>query len=465
MSFFDDMGRFREAIAFTAENGEPHTYESAAAAADSFGARVAGRGLVFILADNGMASLIGYLGCLRSRVPAALLAHDLHSDLLSNLLRTYRPNYILLPRDRAGHLPHAAELLALGDHVLLAYSNDSSPVHDDLALLVTTSGSTGSAKFVRLSYENLSSNARSIAEYLGIRADDRAITALPMHYVYGLSVVNSHLQCGARVVLTNASLMEKRFWEALKNYGATTLSGVPYTFELLKRLRWNRMDLPDLRVLTQAGGKLSAALVQEFAALCRDRGMRFYVMYGAAEATARMSYLPPRLALEKPGSVGQAIPGGELWIEDETGNVITQPDVVGELFYRGPNVSLGYAHRREDLAHGDERRGVLQTGDLAKRDAEGAYYIVGRRSRFIKLFGNRVNLEEVEQLIRNAGIECACAGDDEMLRIYITSPALRKDVVSLAQRLTNLHHSVLRAFVIDRIPRNEAGKIIYAELP
>jgi acyl-CoA synthetase (AMP-forming)/AMP-acid ligase II len=465
MNFSDDMERFGQAIAFIAEDGESLTYESTAVAADSFGACLSRRGLVFILANNSIASVIGYIGCLRSRAPVALLASNIHSDLLPNLLSAYRPNYIWLPRARACQVSNATELFALGDYVLLATSAGLLQAHDDLALLMTTSGSTGSAKFVRLSYDNVSANATSIAEYLEICGGDKAITTLPMHYVFGLSVINSHLQSGAGIILTNASLMEKRFWEQLKVHGATTISGVPYTYELLKRLRWDRMNLPSLRVLTQAGGKLNSALVHEYASVCKDKGMRFYVMYGAAEATARMSYLPPRLALEKPQSIGVAIPGGEFWIEDETGNVITRSDEVGELFYRGANVFLGYAEKREDLALGDERKGVLQTGDLARRDADGAYYIVGRKSRFIKLFGNRVNLEEIEQLIRNNGIDCACSGDDQMLRIYITSPALQNDVISVAQRLTQLHHSAFRAFVIDRIPRNEAGKIIYAELP
>jgi acyl-CoA synthetase (AMP-forming)/AMP-acid ligase II len=465
MIFFDDMERFGQAVAFTAENGESLTYESTAVVADSFGAHLSGRGLVFILASNSTASIIGYIGCLRSRTPVALLASNIHSELLSNLLSAYRPNYIWLPRALACQVSNTTELFALGDYVLLATSAGLLQAYDDLALLMTTSGSTGSAKFVRLSYGNVVANAASISTYLDIHDDDRAITMLPMHYVFGLSVINSHLQAGARIALTDASLMEKRFWEQVRSQRVTSLSGVPYTYELLKRLRWEHMDLPDLRVMTQAGGKLSAALVAEFAGHCRQKGLRFYVMYGAAEATARMAYLPPELALEKPGSIGVPIPGGELWIEDDSGGAIVQPGVIGELFYRGPNVSMGYARRREDLALGDERDGVLATGDLAQCDADGIYSIVGRKSRFVKLFGNRVNLEDVEHLLRGAGIDCACAGDDAQLRIYITNPALGNDAVATAQRLTQLHPSAFRVCVIDSIPRNEAGKIIYAELP
>jgi acyl-coenzyme A synthetase/AMP-(fatty) acid ligase len=178
-----------------------------------------------------------------------------------------------------------------------------------------------------------------------------------------------------------------------------------------------------------------------------------------------MSYLPPEVALQKPGSIGKAIPGGEFWIEDDNGSVITQPETTGELIYRGRNVSLGYAQTREDLALGDQRDGVLRTGDLARRDEDGMYYIVGRKSRFLKLFGNRVNLEELEQLIRAHGIECACAGEDDKLRIYITSAARNDEVVLFVEDLTNLRNAGITAVVIEKIPRNEAGKILYSQLP
>jgi acyl-coenzyme A synthetase/AMP-(fatty) acid ligase len=282
--------------------------------------------------------------------------------------------------------------------------------------------------------------------------------------VYGLSVINSHLHCGAPVVLTGASLLEKRFWALFQSQEATTLSGVPYTYEILRRLRWNRMNLPSLRVLTQAGGKLNAGLVGEFAAICRDKGIRLFVMYGAAEATARMSYLPPESALDKPSSIGVPIPGGEFWIEDEAGNPITDPEEVGELFYRGANVTLGYAMSREDLARGNEREGILATGDMAKCDADGMYYIVGRKSRFVKIFGNRINLEEVEQLLRGINVDCACAGNDEKIRIYMTNASKQEEVLAYVQQLTLLHHSAFQTVVIDSIPRNQAGKIIYSEL-
>jgi len=464
MTFYENLGRFGQAPAFILENGETLTYENIEASADDFGAHLKRGALTMILADNCAPSLIGYLGCLRSKCPVMLLARTIDDRLVASLIGLYRPNYIWLPEERAHVLSRCEKRYATGGYELLLNSDEAVSMHVELALLMSTSGSTGSPKFVRQSYGNIASNAASIVQSLDIRGEDRAITVLPMHYVYGLSVINSHLSMGAAVILTDASLMEKRFWNLMKSQRATSLSGVPYTFEVLKRLKWTRMDLPSLRMLTQAGGKLSAALVQEFASQCLAKGILFYVMYGAAEATARMAYLLPHLALTKPASIGMAIPGGEFWLEDDSGSVVTDPEVAGELVYKGSNVALGYAQCAEDLVLGDERGGILMTGDLAKRDNEGAYFIVGRKSRFVKIYGNRVNLEDVEALLHEANIECACAGIDDLLTIYVTDRAQVHLAVSFAQQVTGLPRKGFRAEHINRIPRNEAGKILYANL-
>jgi len=225
-------------------------------------------------------------------------------------------------------------------------------------LLLTTSGSTGSPKLVRLSAKNLQSNAAAIAEYLGLTREERAITVLPMNYTYGLSVINSHLHSGARILLTNAPVIQKPFWEFFHLQEATSLVGVPYTYAMYHRMGLFKMELPSLRYMTQAGGKLPAAMVKEFAQWARTRGIRFFVMYGQTEATARMSYLPPDRVIEKTASVGVAIPGGRFSILDANNREITQSGVDGELVYRGPNVSLGYAESRADLEKEDENNGL-----------------------------------------------------------------------------------------------------------
>ena len=282
-------------------------------------------------------------------------------------------------------------------------------MHDDLALLLTTSGSVGSPKFVRQSYKNIAANTASIVEYLHLDTAERAITSLPMNYTFGISVINSHLMVGATLVLSPYTIMQREFWTLMSEQKVTSLSGVPYTYEMLDKLRFMRRDLPDLHTLTQAGGKLSPELHQKFAEYAQAQGKSFVVMYGQTEATARMSYLPPELSLTKVGSMGIAVPGGKFSLIDADNQQIIEPGVVGELVYEGDNVTLGYAQSRGDLAKGDEFGGRLLTGDMARFDEDGFFYVVGRKKRFLKIFGNRVNLDETERLIKSHFCDLDCA--------------------------------------------------------
>jgi len=333
----------------------------------------------------------------------------------------------------------------------------------DLAVLLTTSGSTGSPKLVRQSYKNIVSNANSIADYLEIKEDDRAITTLPMYYTFGLSIIQSHLLKGACIIVTELTFMDKKFWNLLKDEKATTFGGVPYTYEMLKKLRFSRMDLPSLRYLTQAGGKLSKELSKEFSEICEKKGIKFIVMYGQVEATARMSYLPHEFAIEKAGSIGIAIPGGEFKLIDDNEVEIIEDSVPGELVYYGDNVTLGYAVDYHDLSKGDENNGVLHTGDIAMKQ-DGFYYITGRKKRFLKIFGNRVNLEEVEGILKSSGYDCACGGIDDLLKIYITDESKLEEVRNFISAKMVLNPVAFKSIKIDKIPRNESGKVLYSKL-
>jgi acyl-coenzyme A synthetase/AMP-(fatty) acid ligase len=258
--------------------------------------------------------------------------------------------------------------------------------------------------------------------------------------------------------------MQKEFWSFLKEQKATTFGGVPYTYQMLDRLRFFNMNIPSLRYLTQAGGKLSYDLSHKVATKARDKGIDFIVMYGQTEATARMSYLPASRAIDKCGSMGVPIPGGEFWLQDEEGNRIDDADVVGELVYRGDNVTLGYAECKADLALGDERQGVLVTGDMAKRDADGFYYIVGRKKRFVKIFGSRVNLDETERLLLDKGYVCACTGVDDRMSVYTEHEGKEDEIHKLVSHLLNLNMSAFIVRYIPAIPKNESGKTLYTAL-
>lgn len=422
-------------------------------------------GLVFCLCQNTVESISGYISFLSNNVVPLLLDSEIDTDLLNNLIKIYKPDYIWLPSARFSDFQCCQVIYTFQNYKLLEFKKvQKYDIYLNLALLLTTSGSTGSPKLVRLSKQNILSNATSIAKYLSITSDERPITVLPMNYSFGLSIINSHLLKGATILLTTKSIMEKEFWQFLKAEKATSFSGVPYTYEILKKLRFFRMDLPFLKTMTQAGGKLNIEINQEFAEYCQTTGKRFFVMYGQTEATARMSYLPDENKQNKLGSIGIAIPDGQFELITENGSIINESEIVGELVYKGDNVSLGYAECVEDLAKGDENFGVLKTGDLAKRDIDNYYYIVGRKKRFIKVFGNRINLDETESLLKNIVLDCACTGVDDKLIVYTTEKERISEIKSFLTLKIGINQSALEVKFINSIPKNSSGKTIYSNL-
>lgn len=465
MSFYPDFLKNKDRYAAIDDSGKGLTYGDLIDFSKTMGDAVKKRSIIFILCENKMGSLAGCVAFLNNLVIPLLLDANMDRQLLWNLIDTYKPNYLYIPECLREEFSDFALCLNLYEYLLLKTSYvPQYPVHDDLALLVSTSGSTGSPKLVRQSYKNIMSNGIAIIDYLGIDSNERPITTLPMHYTYGFSIINSHLLAGATVLLTTRTLVEKGLWDFFREQKATSFGGVPYTFEMLKKLRFFRMELPSLKTITQAGGKLSLDLSREFVEYADARGIRFFVMYGQTEASPRMSYLPPEYALSKCGSMGIAIPGGEFFLVDENGIIIDENEQEGELAYRGENVTLGYAECREDLAKGDERGGVLFTGDIARRDHDGFYYITGRKKRFIKLFGNRVNLDEAEHLIKGRVSDCACCGDDDHMLIYVTEPGREDELRQLMASRTGIHHSAFAVKIIPAIPKNESGKTRYSEL-
>lgn len=440
MNMFD-LERYASRVAVITDDGRSVNYGELARLCSTS----VPRGLVFCLAGNTLDSLVGYLTCVQSGLPVVMLDSSKPKEVIDALMEVYRPEY-------------------LWDGGLKETGMHGTPLHPDLALCLTTSGSTGSPKLVRLSAKNIFSNAASIAEYLSIDENERPVTTLPMYYSYGLSVINSHLLKGATILLTDKSYAQREFWNFVKEQHATSMAGVPYTYEMLRRLRFFRMDLPDLKVMTQAGGKLNKDIAREYIDFAASRGKKFFVMYGQTEATARMSYLPWEHAQEKYASIGIAIPGGSFSLVDADGRVIVEPEKDGELVYAGPNVSLGYAESREDLERGDENGGILHTGDIARRDADGFYYITGRLKRFVKIWGNRCNLDATEQLVKTITTRCACAGVDDKITVFVVEEGLEQTIIQHLSSKMGLNPSAFAVKVIAEIPTKDTGKIDYPAL-
>lgn len=471
MEFYEINPAYHNHLMLADDQGRKLTYGEAGRFLEETGKKLKEGTLMFLFCENSMGSVLFYLTCLNRKIVPLLLDKNMDKSLAEQLMRTYEPDYAAMPADmeRIGDGYKDAPAADGMDYVVYEREhNEKTRLHEELALLLTTSGSTGSPKLVRQSKKNIVSNALSIAEYLNLDASERPITSLPMQYTFGLSIINSHLAVGAAVLLTKYTLFDKEFWDFFAEAGATSISGVPYTFEMLKRLSFFDMELPSLRTMTQAGGKLSVGLHRECAEFAARTGRKFVVMYGQTEATARMGYLPAEYAIEKCGSMGIAIPGGRFRLMEDEHTEITGPDVVGELVYEGDNVTMGYAQCRADLEKGDERGGVLFTGDMAKRDADGFYYITGRKKRFLKLYGKRVNMDEIEQLFKGRydGIGVACTGEDDHMKIYLAEKDEKfcEEAREWITAKTGLHPRGVDVLPIREIPKNSSGKIIYKEL-
>ena len=404
-------------------------------AVDRLGRR---RRLVSVPMRHEISTVAGYLGALAGRHVVLAMPHDRSGDAI---IDTYQPDAVI---ESGGAVTECRDP---GGHEL----------HDDLALLMSTSGSTGSPKLVRLSRGNLISNAESIATYLEISERDRAATVLPMSYCYGLSVVHTHLLRGASLLLTGRSVMDASLWELFAAEGCTSFAGVPYTFDMLDKMNFEQMHLPRLRYVTQAGGRLAPQRVRGYAELGRRQGWEFFVMYGATEATARMAYLPPRAAAEHPASIGRPIPGGSFTVEpvDEW----SEPGV-GELVYHGPNVMMGYAHSPADLSSGIVV-GELRTGDIGRRGAGGYYEILGRRARFVKMYGLRVDLQRVQDVLTDRGITSLCTTtDDERLVVAVEGESTGL-AAAVAAEVAGVPEDAVTALTMPALPMVSAGKPDY----
>lgn len=417
------------------------------------------KSVLFLQLRNNIESVACLLGAMWADQVAALIDPDISETKLKDLIARYDPAFVIASDDCKEGLS------------VIARDSSSYPIHPDNTLLLSTSGSTGSPKFVRLSLNNLLDNADAIAQVLAIDSNSIAFAHLPLHYSYGLSVITSHLLRGAPVALTNSSLMEKSFWARLQDCGATHFPGVPYHFKMMERLGLKRLPLGGVNVITQAGGHLETLTRQTLWEMMNARGGRFHVLYGQTEASPRMATLAHNDFPIAPDSVGSALPRGCFSILDEDGNEV-KAGQIGNIVYAGPNVMLGYAETNSELALGDVMLGKLETGDIGVLDGAGRLTISGRSKRFAKVLGLRINLDEVEKVLAdNFAQPIAVLADDHSVHIFAEHN-------SNFDNWTEYHGAILRQLIasfsiprgaylihrVERVPLNDRQKVDYTTL-
>ncbi|MGB2087464.1 MAG: AMP-binding protein [Psychroflexus salarius] len=421
------------------------------------------RSVVFLISNNEVGSAAFYYACVANKIVPLIIGVDINEQQFLKLKETYQPQYICYPtrfKQKWGSLSGDLIMNSFGIDVCKT-NHKPYPIDSDLALLLSTSGSTGSPKLVRHSYENIEANAKNVAKVFDVNNQHRPILFLPLQYTMGLSVLTSHLFSRATIFLTDLGLTDKKFWSYLEASKITNFTGVPFSFDILNKLRFFKKNkYPNLKIISQGGGKLDEELFKTIAKFCNSNNISFVPTYGQTEGTARMCYLSSENTLNKICSIGKPIPQGEAYLIDDKNQMINQPNQAGELVYKGPNVTLGYAENKIDLSKEDEFKGRLYTGDIAKKDEDGFLFIIGRKKRFLKLYGLRISLDIVEHAIKNNfQTDVHCNGDDKQLRVIITDENLKEEIKNFILEFTNLYHKAISVKFRQEIPRTKSGKV------
>ena len=449
MSFYL-LERYKEAKCLQTIENDFVSYIDLAKRADEIVKHLPKRSLFILYFEPSIDCIAVYLGALRNNHVALLVDPSLDEILKDKIINKFRIQFKFNGNK----------------WIKTKFCNESkNGFNRDLSILLSTSGSTGSPKLIKISKNNLVVNANSIVEYLGLNKDDSAISSLPLHYSYGLSILNTHLLVGGKFYLTNLPVTNKKFWSFFKDNKITNMSGVPATWRILRKLFFDRMILPSLKFITQAGGKLSVEEVKWLAELGKISNYKVFIMYGQTEATARISYLKPDMILKKSGSIGKVIPNGKLYLKCENNTIINNSNLEGELIYKGENVMMGYASEISDLKKRPIKK-ELHTGDLAYFDEDGYFWITGRKKRFIKIFGNRFSMDDIESFLYEKGFEASVIGKDDKLIIVMSNKENKSsdDLVSLLSNFYKIHFSAIEVFRIDKIPRSSSGKTEYKKL-
>lgn len=411
------------------------------------------RFLVFIYTDNSIASIAALFSYWNIEQAAiALFSEALAESLKTSLEQQYQPMFIVDKTRQYINDYQAIDRYSLFQS-FVSTKEINHPIDDQIKLLLSTSGTTGSPKLVKLSEKNVVENALSIIDYLPIENTDQTPLNLPIHYSYGFSVLTTNAIKGGRIFTSVDDLLKRTYWDTFKHYKFTSIAGVPFVYEMLNRLGFYKYELPSLRYFTQAGGRLNPDLIDKFYQYSLANNSRFWVMYGQTEATARISFLPPADQEMKRGSIGKPVKNGTFMLDEHT----------GELLYSGPNVFGGYAESKDDLANYEQPL-WLRTGDVAKMDNDGYYFIIGRLKRFAKIAGNRVNLDELEahlkQDLKNAELACLNI-DDKKVAVFLKNniEAVTENLIEFLRDKFAIHHSLIQIVYIDELPLTANGKV------
>ena len=415
------------------------------------------KNLILFCGGNDSTSILYYLSFLINQQAVILFDKDCDEEKINYLIEKFKPDYIF--KKSNFDVKNYDIINDNKEYFFLKHKFPSvTKINAKLAILLSTSGSLKESKFVKLSYENIFENSLSISKYLNLKSNDLSITTLPLFYSYGLSVIHTHIFFDRKIVCNDYSLLQKEFWYLLEKYKITNISFVPFSYEMLEKIGINRFNFSSLKFLTVAGGKLSEDLTKKFCTVFKKKKINFYAMYGQTEASPRISYIELKRLLKKPNSCGKAIPGGKITINK------ANKDGIGEIIFQGKNIFKGYAqNRKECLVVKDIKK--LNTGDIGYIDKEGDLFILGRKKRDIKVYGIRINLDNLENNLKTENFKIICHKYKNKLAILYESTNFdKKSILIRINKLTALREQNLEFKKIDKFPRLKNDKIDYKRL-
>ena len=466
MRLFKSFNKYKDNIAIIDREYSDLSYKQVLTETNKIKKKIKNKSLILIVSENSLGSLLAYIFCIINNHVGIILDSKTSKQNIIKIFKSYQPNYVFLSKKTKSIFKKIClEKYTFFDQSLMKNKiNKKKKLNKNLSLLLSTSGSMGSIKFVKLSRNNIKHNTDSIISYLKINKKDSAITNLPISYSYMLSVINTHFEVGASIVISKYSLIEKKFWETLKNSKVTSFNGVPYTYEILTKIGIKNIKIETLRYLTHAGGKLEKDKLKEIIKFCKKNNLKFFSMYGQTEASPRISYLKPEFSQKKIGSIGKGIPGSKIYIIDNTSKKIIKPFVEGEIICEGKNVFMGYSNNYKDLKKANEENYKLKTGDLGFVDKDGFLYITSRISKIAKIFGNRVDLGALESLMSQKGYKVVCLSDNKKVFIFIEKKYNKTNLINTISKITNLNINSFELTKLKNLPRTANNKISYHEL-
>jgi acyl-CoA synthetase (AMP-forming)/AMP-acid ligase II len=409
------------------------------------------RSLIVLMARNDIGAVVALIAALQAGHAVWILRSGASASWLKQLVDTFRPYCVLAPTDEQllDDVSAGVEEMVRG-YVCHRVSTEPSQIHPELAIILSTSGSLGPPKGVRLSSCNFAINADQIAQSLSLEEHDRSLLFLPISYTYGLSVLNAHLSTGGSIVLEQRTVLDKRLWNSVSAHNCTLLAGVSATYDILRKVQADWFQNSTLRAVTHSGSRLSPATLIWLRDRLQYRNVDVFKMYGMTEATARMAILPPTEFAANMDAVGRPVVGGAVAIGDD-----------GEIIYSGDNVMLGYAESALCLTEVDSCSGVLHTADIGHVDAQGLLHVSGRLDRHVKSFGYRINLDEVELYFEDLATVAATFKDDRILLHWTGAlpDKIRARKDALLERL-HLPPQAVELKIVHNLRRSDSGKLL-----